>query len=100
MKIKAEIYAQTLIATAKPANLKVIAKNIWHKLQKNKQYKDLPRIIEALDAEYAKANDLNLAKVYSENPLSDSEIKEISHQIQTRNYNQKYIEEGPGRLRH
>lgn len=77
MKIKPTIYAKLLIESAKSDNLKQIAANFWHMLQKNKQYKDLGRILEELEAESARAEGKVIAKVYSEKALDEAELKEI-----------------------
>ena len=83
MKIKPEQFAQTLIASAKPDNLKLLAENFWHILQKNKQYKDLLKILDALDIESVKQEGKVLAKVYSDKALSETEIKSISEKLNT-----------------
>ena len=80
-KIKPEIYAKSLIESAKPDNLKVVAKNLWHLLQKNKQYKDLSCIVESLDTEYAKSQKMILAKVYSEKALTEVELTSIKQKL-------------------
>jgi len=83
MKIKPEIYAEALIAGTKEKQ-KDIAAKFWHVLQKNKQYKDLPRILDALDQVYADQNQSVLAKVYSENNLSDGELSEIKSKLKAK----------------
>lgn len=70
MKILPKIYAETLISTANANNVKKIAANFWYKLQKNKQYKDLPKVLEMIDEEAAKAENKILVKIYSKNALS------------------------------
>ena len=61
--------------------MKTIARNFWHILQKNKQYRDLPKILEALDIESAAAEGKTLVKVYSDKELSNSEINLIKEKI-------------------
>jgi F0F1-type ATP synthase delta subunit len=82
MKIKPNIYAQVLIESTDESNLKMVANNFWHKLQKNGQYKDLPKIIDALDLEYAKSKDMLLAKVYSEENLLGDQLKSIEEKLE------------------
>jgi len=82
MKIKPQIYAQTLIQSAQNDNLKKIARNFWYKLQKNKQYKDLPKILDMIDLESAKSQNKILAKVYSENELTISETQTIQTNLE------------------
>lgn len=77
MKIKPKIYAEMLLQSIKENNLKNIARNLWYMLQKNKQYKDLPKILDILETESAKAEGKILAKVYSEENLTSEIEKEI-----------------------
>ncbi|MFA6963326.1 MAG: F0F1 ATP synthase subunit delta [Patescibacteria group bacterium] len=91
MKIKPQIYAKILIESAKADNLKVIAKNFWHMLQKNKQYKDLGRILEELEIESARSEGKTIAKVYSEKPLDENEILDITQKLSAKNPNTKYV---------
>lgn len=82
MKIKPQIYAQMLIdVLSEKSDLEKVAGKFWRLLQKNKQYKDLPRIMELIDIEYAKKNNLAVAKVYSEEPLTENEIAEIESRL-------------------
>jgi len=81
MKIKPQIYAQALIESANKNNLKEIAALIWRKIQKNNQSKEIPQIIEALDTQYAKANNLILAKIYSGTELSPVELEELEKKL-------------------
>ena len=107
MKIKPTIYAQSLIAsvsngvisTSRPLSsvistsrsdekshdrkpdIVTIAKNFWHLLQKNKQYKDLGKILEELEIEAARAEGKVIAKVYSGVALSESELAEINDKL-------------------
>ncbi|MFA7253943.1 MAG: F0F1 ATP synthase subunit delta [Patescibacteria group bacterium] len=75
MKIKPEIYAQALIESKKTG--KKVAESFWKLLQKNKQYRDLDKILKQLDVEYAKANNTTIAEVISAKELSEDELKEI-----------------------
>lgn len=82
MKISPKNYAAGLIESLdEKADAKVLAKKFWQILQKNKQYKDLPKILAELDVEYAKRKDMVLAHVYSEKELKEQEIKDISKKI-------------------
>jgi len=82
MKIKPKIYAELLLESIKEkADKKKVAANLWHMLQKNKQYRDLPKILDILEIESAKAEGKILAKVYSEKILTADEEKEIIGQL-------------------
>jgi len=81
MKITPQQYAQVLIASMKDGNVSDVAKSFWRKLQKNGQYKDLSKIMNTLDKEYAKANDKVLAEIYSEKELSNEQIKSLEQKI-------------------
>lgn len=81
MKIKPQIYAKILISGLDGGNIKDMAKNFWYKLQRNNQYKDLPKIIECLDLEYARQNNKVLVKVYSEKLLNQEQIAEIEKKL-------------------
>lgn len=106
MKLKPQIYAQLLIDSALSvipspstalrtgegtegshhsvsASTKFagIAKRFWYLLQKNNQYKDLAKILNELEIEYAKKEGKILAKVFSEKALNDTEISDIEHKV-------------------
>lgn len=82
MKIKPEQYARVLVDSLdEKINIKEVAENFWHILQKNKQSRDLPKILNLIDEEYAKKNNLILAKVYSEEKLSDKQLTEIKNRL-------------------
>jgi F0F1-type ATP synthase delta subunit len=89
MKIKPEQYAKRLAESAKSSNEEEIAKKFWLLLQKNKQYKDLPKILELLDIESAKAEDKVLVRIYSSQSLSKEDLKTLSDKIE------KMIEKKP-----
>ncbi|MCX6808906.1 MAG: F0F1 ATP synthase subunit delta [Candidatus Berkelbacteria bacterium] len=96
MKIKPLQYAQilsTVILSDSEGShhLKEIAKKFWHLLQKNKQYKDLSKILEELEIESAKKNGKIIAKVYSEKPLTASEIDEIKNKLTKKPLNTEYL---------
>jgi len=97
MKLSPKIYAKLLLEVAlrghpelvsgshhAGTDIKKIAANFWHLLQKNKQHKDLRRILEALEVESAKAESKTIAKVYSEKELSETELKEIQTKLSLR----------------
>ncbi|MFA4995994.1 MAG: F0F1 ATP synthase subunit delta [Patescibacteria group bacterium] len=81
MKITPEQYAKVLIAGMEQGNIKDIAKNFWYKLQRNNQHKDLSKILECLDSEYAKQNNKILVKVYSSKALDKDQTKEIEDKL-------------------
>jgi F-type H+-transporting ATPase subunit delta len=81
MKIKPQQYAQILIAGLTEDNIKDIAKSFWYKLQRNNQYKDLPKILESIDLEFAKQNNKVLVQVSSEKELTEEQIKEIKEKL-------------------
>lgn len=83
MRITIQSYAKALIYGLKTnRESKKIAKNFWFSLQKNRQYKDLPKILEALDQEYAKSKNILLAKIYSPTPLTPTQIREIKMKLE------------------
>lgn len=82
MKVKPQIYAQTLIESAKSDNLKVLARKFWKVLQKNKQYRDLGQVIDALDVEQARIDNKILTKVYSKNALTEPESQTITEKLE------------------
>lgn len=91
MKIKPQQYAQMLVESiTEKSDLKKVAASLWYSLQKNKQYRDLPKILELIDEEFAKKNNLTLAKVYSEEKLSEAELNEIQKSLEVKNPNIRY----------
>jgi len=83
MKISPRIYAKSLVETAGKDNEKV-ARRFWHILQKNKQYRDLPKVLDAIDEEYAKLNGLGVAQVFSSAALALDEQAEITKRLETK----------------
>lgn len=81
MKISPQQYAQVLVESVKENNISDIAKTFWHKLQKNDQYKDLSKVIIALDKEYAKLNNKVLVQVYSEKELDSEQLNSLEQKI-------------------
>ena len=81
MKVSPSQYAVALIQSAKSDNLGILAKKFWHLLQKNKQYRDLPKILEDLEIEAAKAEGKTIVSVISEKPLNNIEIEQIKTQL-------------------
>jgi F0F1-type ATP synthase delta subunit len=69
----------------------VIAKNFWHMLQKNKQYKDLGKILEQLEIESARAEGKTIVKIYSENDLGETELKEIEEKLKSKFPNSSFL---------
>lgn len=82
MKLKPKIYAEALISGVDGTNTQKVVENFWLMLQKNGQYKDLPKILEAIDEVYAEQNNAVLAKVYSEKELSGAETETIKKKIE------------------
>ncbi len=81
MKISPQQYAQILISGLEDGDAKDIAEKFWHKLQRNNQYKDLPKILLCLDSEYAKQNGKILVQVCSSKVLDENQIKEIREKL-------------------
>ena len=82
MKIKPTIYAQLLLEGIKgKTDKKKLVANFWSLLQKNKQHKDLPKILDALDKEYAKERDAVLVTIFSAESLGSKEEAEIKSKI-------------------
>ena len=85
MKIASKNYAQMLVEASEGGqSLKTIAKRFWYALQKNKQYKNLDEILDAVDAEFAKKNGLILAYVYSGTKLAENQSREIMVKLKNR----------------
>lgn len=84
MKIKPQIYAKTLLEIKPNANLKQISQKFWRLLQKNKQYRELPKILDLLDFEFAQKNGCIFTKVYSSFPLNETEKNTITAQLKNR----------------
>ena len=80
MKLTPKQYAKILINMAGGSDAAVVQK-FWFSLQKNNQYKDLPKIVAELDKEYARENNSVFAEIVSENKLTDTEIQEIEKKI-------------------
>lgn len=82
MKIKSAVYAKTLIESAESDNLKQVAAGFWKTLQKNKQYKDLPKILDSIDQEAAKNENKILAKIYSKNEIDSQDKLILSEKLE------------------
>lgn len=80
MKLSSKQYAKILINNA--GDKKLLARKFWFSLQKNNQYKDLPKIVAELDKEYARENGSIFAEIISENKLSGDEINEIEVKLE------------------
>lgn len=108
MKIKPQQFAELLISTLSKEchseqseesqhrvsggiDLKKIAASFWYLLQKNKQYRDLPKILELLDKEYAKSQGKVIAKVYSEEKLTKEQEKEIAGKLKPKLHDSSFI---------
>lgn len=84
-KIKPKIYAELLLESIQDkANTKKVAANFWRLLQKNKQYKELPIILNELERQYAEKNGARIAHVQSGKQLSENELSEIKKKIEAK----------------
>ncbi len=85
MKLKPQIYANLLIESLDgKVDTKKVAAGFWRLLQKNNQYKDLAKVLNELEIEYAKKEGKILAKVYSEKALTEIEIADIKQKLSLR----------------
>lgn len=85
MAIPPTIYAKALIeALQEGKSAKKIAKNFWELLQKKKQYKILPAILDKLDEVYAEEKKRQLIKVYSDQNLQVGQKKEVRKKLESR----------------
>ncbi len=85
MKIASKNYAKLLVEAAESGqSLKSIAKRFWYALQKNKQYRNLAEILEAVDQEYAKKNGLVLTYTYSGTELPENQLRDIKARLKER----------------
>ncbi|HOX41459.1 MAG TPA: F0F1 ATP synthase subunit delta [bacterium] len=79
MKIKPEIYAKSLLAALEEGkDRKVIAKNFWEMLEKNKQRKDLDAIFAILEREFAQKEGKALVSVESNHDLTNEELANLT----------------------
>lgn len=92
MKIKPEIYAQTLIdaISENKTTKENIAKHFWYSLQRNGQYKDLNNILDRLNQVYADKTGSIIAEVYSVKTLEESELIKIKQKLEIK-YKKKII---------
>jgi len=81
MKLKPSIYAKTLVELTK-TDPKTAARRFWFYLQKNKQYKDLPKILDLIEKEEARQNNQISAEVFSENKLEDKDLSELETRLE------------------
>lgn len=93
MKFTPQQYAKALIAATNENNAKKIAADFWLKLQRNGQYKDLSKIVDAIDEEYAIVSNKVLAKIYSEAKLNETQLKEIEQKLISKLKKQVIIKE-------
>ncbi len=78
MKLSPTIYAQLLMAGVKEkTDQKKLVANFWSLLQKNKQYRDLSKILDALDLEYAKEQNALAVTVFSAEMMDSKQEQEI-----------------------
>ncbi|OQA04274.1 MAG: F0F1 ATP synthase subunit delta [bacterium ADurb.Bin400] len=92
MKVSPQNYAKALIASLdQTAECKRLAKDFWHLLQKNGQYKDLSKILSELDKEIASQHNMVLTHVYSDKLLSSEQLSDIESKIQHKYGKKAYI---------
>jgi F0F1-type ATP synthase delta subunit len=82
MKISPKIYAKSLIESAQDNNLKNIATKFWYILQKNKQYKDLTKVMDAIDEQAAEKENKVLVKIYAKESPSEAELQILTEKIE------------------
>jgi len=83
MKIKPKIYAELLLESIdKKSDTKKIAANFWNLLQKNKQYKELPKILTELESLYAEKTGAKIAYIQSGKNLSDTELADTKTKLE------------------
>jgi len=83
MKIKPKIYAELLLESiGSKADMKKVAANFWHLLQKNKQYRELPKILAELELLYAEKSGTKVAYVQSGQTLSDKELDDVKSRLE------------------
>jgi len=92
MKIKSRQYAEALLDATDKEDLSKVAEKLWHKLQKDNNYKELPKILKNLEVVYAEKNDMILAKVLSPVPLKDKDIQSINKIIKDTFKKNAYID--------
>lgn len=83
MKISPKIYARALVESAGHDNANIAAR-FWATLQKNKQYKDLPKIMDLMDKEAAEQENKKLVKIYSKEKLDEKTINDIKNKLSAR----------------
>jgi len=83
MKLSPRIYAKTLVESA-GGDSKKIAARFWHVLDKNKQYRELSKILDLVDAEYAQTENQVFTKVFSAEALQPGALQEIETQLKNR----------------
>lgn len=81
MKIKPKIYAKLLLESIDHPDRKSLVANFWQLLQKNKQYKDLPKILDELENLFAKKNGLVIAYIESGVELAKPEVESIKQRL-------------------
>lgn len=84
MKITPKQYAQSLARAITPENIEEVASNFVELAYKKKQQKDIKKVIDLLDEEYALTKGLILAKAYSEKELTEKELSELKLRCEQR----------------
>jgi len=92
MKIKSEIYAQTLIDAISENKMtkENIAKYFWYSLQRNGQYKNFYDILDRLNQVYADKTGSIFAQVCSVKTLEENELIKIKQKLEIK-YKKKII---------
>lgn len=80
--MKPENYAKNLIALCKKGtDTKTLSQALWFELQRTNRYKELPKILDALEVEAAKEEGMELVKIYSSNKLDEEELSSIKTKL-------------------
>jgi len=89
--MKPENYAKNLIALCKKGtDIKTLSQALWFELQRTNRYKDLPKILDALETEAAKEEGVELVKIYSSNKLGEEELSSIKTKLDKK-YGRKFF---------
>jgi F0F1-type ATP synthase delta subunit len=81
MKIKPKIYAKLLLESIDHPDRQKLVANFWQLLQKNKQQKELPKILDELENLFAKKNGLIIANIESGVELAKPEVESIKQRL-------------------
>lgn len=91
MKINSKNYSSALVeALTSNQDTHQIASNFLDLLYKNRQEKDLKKILDSLDDVYAQKNQMLVAKVFSSDKLTNNDADQIQKNLEKK-YNKKVI---------